>query len=151
MTAKRWTEEQKAEALELYVEHGPSEAARRTGIPSKTISSWAKRSGVQSDVLGNLAAAVKVAEMRWAERRARLADEAGALAEILLKRAKVEKVPRDARYLVEGMEKAAGVAQLLSGNPTSRTEHDVTDRESRLAVVRDIEGAVRGRQEGTAS
>lgn len=38
-----YTDEQKAEALELYMEHGPAEASRLCDIPSGTIRSWAYR------------------------------------------------------------------------------------------------------------
>lgn len=43
----RWTDEQRAEALALYREHGPAEASRRTGIPRGTISRWAANSGYE--------------------------------------------------------------------------------------------------------
>lgn len=49
MGRQRWTSEQKTEALELIVEHGPAEAARRTGIPVGTIASWATRAGVSGE------------------------------------------------------------------------------------------------------
>src|SRR5215471_16334098 len=37
------TDEQREEALRLYVEHGPAEAARRTGWRAATIRQWAHR------------------------------------------------------------------------------------------------------------
>lgn len=41
--SSQYTDEQKAEALELYLEFGPAEASRHCGIPSGTIRSWAYR------------------------------------------------------------------------------------------------------------
>ena len=38
----------RAEALRTYAEHGPAEAARRTGVRSGTIRQWAFRAGVTS-------------------------------------------------------------------------------------------------------
>jgi transposase-like protein len=43
----KYTPEQKMAALDLYAEHGPSEAARRCGISKNTIVSWARRGGMQ--------------------------------------------------------------------------------------------------------
>ncbi len=43
-----YTPEQKAEALRLYAEVGPSEAARQTGIPKSTVESWARRTGART-------------------------------------------------------------------------------------------------------
>lgn len=40
--------EVRAEALRVYAEHGPAEAARRTGARSGTIRRWAFRAGVTS-------------------------------------------------------------------------------------------------------
>jgi transposase-like protein len=41
-----YTDEQRAEAVDLYVEHGAAEAARRTGISSRSIRGWAKTADV---------------------------------------------------------------------------------------------------------
>lgn len=42
--ASRYTPEQRERALDLYREHGPREAARQTGVPASTITTWASRS-----------------------------------------------------------------------------------------------------------
>lgn len=143
---RKWTDEQRDEALALYTEHGPAETSRRTGIPVKTIASWARRYKVPSRQVANTSKAIKVAAMKWAERKIRLADKAGALAELMAMRAETERVPRDAKLLVEAMEKAAGVAQLLSGGATSRPEGSVDSPEGRLALVREIQGDIAKRQ-----
>lgn len=39
---RKWSDEQRAEALTLYVELGPSAASERTGIPKQLITRWGK-------------------------------------------------------------------------------------------------------------
>ena len=41
-----YTDAQKAEAVDLYVEVGTAEAARRTGASTRSIIGWAKKAGV---------------------------------------------------------------------------------------------------------
>jgi transposase-like protein len=41
-----YTNQQKAEAVDSYVEHGAAEAARLTGISSRSIRGWARAAGV---------------------------------------------------------------------------------------------------------
>jgi hypothetical protein len=71
----KYTDKQKAEALELYMEHGPGEASRRTKIPRATISGWARDAGKVRDRETRTAAATKAAQESFAARRARLKDE----------------------------------------------------------------------------
>ncbi|MFF0904023.1 UNVERIFIED_CONTAM: hypothetical protein RF653_10145 [Kocuria sp. CPCC 205316] len=74
-TPKRtYTDEQKAEALEVYKQHGPGEAGRRLGIPAKTITSWAKRAGLQSDAPAATKNAVEMAQLSRAAKREELLD-----------------------------------------------------------------------------
>lgn len=125
MARRTWTDEQREHALAVYADHGPAEAARRTGIPKGTIAAWANRREVQTRVAENLENARLVASMRWAERRSELADQAGEAAAIALAQA-VAALQAGNDHLA----KAAGVvfgiavdkAQLLTGEATSRTE-----------------------------
>ena len=48
MTRSTYTDKQKADALALYVEHGPSEASRRTGVPKGTLSRWAAAANLET-------------------------------------------------------------------------------------------------------
>lgn len=48
---RTYTDDEKQEALLLYVDHGPAEASRRSGINALTISSWAKRSGLHTNAV----------------------------------------------------------------------------------------------------
>ena len=44
----KYTDTQKREAVDLYVEVGTAEAARRIGVTTRTITTWAKAAGVTS-------------------------------------------------------------------------------------------------------
>lgn len=49
MATEKWPEETKAKALALYLEVGPSQAARATGVPSGTVRYWASLEGLTGD------------------------------------------------------------------------------------------------------
>jgi transposase-like protein len=72
---RTYTDEQRQEALRLYKEVGPGEAARQLGIPGKTISSWAKRECIQSDAPAKMAAAIDMARLTREERREQLREK----------------------------------------------------------------------------
>ncbi len=48
MTKRIYTEDQRDEACLVYVEHGPSETQRRTGIPTSTLHDWAQQRGIRT-------------------------------------------------------------------------------------------------------
>lgn len=60
-----YTDEQRAEALALYREHGPTEASRRCGIPPRTITRWATKAGVATEVTAKTAAAWSRRRLAW--------------------------------------------------------------------------------------
>ena len=65
-----YTDEQKAEAVRLYVEVGTAEAARRIGTSGRTITRWAKAAGVTSqDRVEKTDAARQVLASTQAEKR----------------------------------------------------------------------------------
>lgn len=82
--ATRWSDDDRATALALYIDHGPAEASRRTGIPTKTISSWARRTGTRTDAPAKTAAAVAARAAQWAELRETVANESGRTARRIL-------------------------------------------------------------------
>lgn len=45
---KTYTDQQKAEALELYETEGPSAVEKQLGIPKNTVAGWAKRTGIRT-------------------------------------------------------------------------------------------------------
>jgi transposase-like protein len=147
VTRRRYTEAEKADAVALYLDHGPTIASDQTGIPSTTISSWAQRSGLASQRSEKLNAGVKASKLAWEERRTTLAHEMGQVAELALERchsaltgdslvidavnAKGEHYdripnPSDAKNLALTMAILADKAQLLTGSATSRAEHATT-------------------------
>lgn len=138
----KWTPEQRAEALELYVELGPAAASARTGIPVGTIASWAHRNGVQTRCIETTAARVEHSRLRWAERRADLAERIGAVAEKALDQTEhaLDEGDRKAKDFALTMAVLVDKAQLLSGEATAR--HALRDdREGVLGDARD--GALR--------
>lgn len=122
MARTRYTAEQKAEALALYVEHGAAETARRTGLPEGTVKSWANRNGATNKKLLKTVAATEAKRRSAEERRAvvmeRLWEIADRGTEITID--KLDDV--DVRDLVGAWTRAIHDAQLLDGRPTERTE-----------------------------
>lgn len=126
---RTYTDEEKQEALELYRQDGPAAASRKTGIKSATIRSWAHRNGeAGSEGAEQTRAATETARLGWAQRRAELTDETGAVAAAILDRIKVSKRSSDARALAQAFSVLIDRAQLLDGgrrlawrSPTQRT------------------------------
>jgi transposase-like protein len=79
-----YTEEQKAEALQLYKTEGTRAAAKTTGIPRGTIQWWAKTAGVRTERTSKTAAATEAAASEAARTRAEAALKAILLADKLL-------------------------------------------------------------------
>src|SRR5579884_2247292 len=159
MASKKWSDDQRTEALRLYKECGPAEASRRTGIPAKTITSWAERSGMQSDAPANIARAVEVARLTREQRKERLAhdllSDAERLRAQLWNPAKVHhwgststregnvvttytefmehEIPEptfgDKRALMAAFAAAVDKFQLLTGGATSRNENRLRPEE----------------------
>lgn len=48
MVATRYTESQKAEALDLYRDEGPTAVQKTLGIPKGTVTRWAKEQGIET-------------------------------------------------------------------------------------------------------
>lgn len=80
---RTYTDELKAEALELYQQDGPSAAARELGIPKTTIHRWAKRAGITAPTAERTAAATAKAQQTSRQKReilgSALLDDAEAL------------------------------------------------------------------------
>lgn len=79
--ARRYTDEQKAEALKLFEAEGPSAVKRQLGIPKSTIDQWARKAGVRTVRAENVRARVEAAQMDNAQRRANIVKRLYALAE----------------------------------------------------------------------
>jgi len=87
VTRSKYSEEQKAEALSLVASYGVAEAAKRTGINSGTIGSWATRAGVTSPDPVDTMAAVATRAASMAQRKQALAE--GLLDDIVKLRAQL--------------------------------------------------------------
>lgn len=139
--AQRYTDDEKASALELYVEVGPSEAARRTGIAQPTISNWARVAGLQEQVAWARAGHVLAVKQKWEERRAVIAEKVGDLAEEALEASRDAVAigdSRAARDFGSTMATAIDKAQLLTGGPTERigVEERFSERENEIELAR---------------
>lgn len=135
MQRHSYTASEKAHALELYAEHGAAETARMTGIAKGTLQSWAHRSGVRSVATERTQAAVQAMQAQWNERRLVMIHEIGAVAHMALLRTEQSITTarsREAKEFATTMAILVDKAQLLSGDPTARTEtvaKDSLDRE----------------------
>lgn len=70
-----YTPDDRARAISVYREHGPSEAARRFGMSKSTVTRWAKAEGVSSaEPAERTRAATQAAQMTAKQRRAKLKD-----------------------------------------------------------------------------
>ena len=144
-----YTAEQKAAALELYVELGAAAASERTGVPAATLRSWASRAGRQTERAGHVAAATEAAKASAEERRATLADQL--LDDALQLRAGLWEhrpqlvgrgedatvvdlplAPRDQLDLLRAMDVAVRNVQLLTGQDTERVGTGGLDLEAEL-------------------
>ena len=149
-----YTDTEKAEALNLYDEHGTAEASRRTGISGTSIKRWAAQAGrvvqtsTQKTATARAANAARV-QQAWGDFREGEALSAGAAASVVRKAllAAVENLSaRDARELAVTYGILIDKAELLSGNATERIEHwaeSEVDAELRRLVT-EMETRVRG-------
>ena len=127
----QWTPEQRSEALDLYLEVGASEAARRLGIPSSTVRYWARRANLTTTAEHANAAATRAATVRRQrnaeERKVVLVAKLGELAElgvdltadVLASTPVTDLALRD---IIGAWTRAIHDLQLLSGGATARTE-----------------------------
>lgn len=151
MPPRKWTDEQRADAISIGHHAGWAEAERQTGIPRNTIRSWAIRAGVETSVgiPPGLVAAQETAAASREQRRAVLAD--GLLDDVGILRGRlfapmtyvhvklvgrgegrqdVEQVqvdldqptPTDQHKLVQSIVALIEKVQLLTGEATSRDE-----------------------------
>jgi hypothetical protein len=73
MPAKKWTQEQREEALALVKEVGQAKAAAKTGIPKGTIAAWCYEFGVHTLARQNVQQAHEITAARNAALRAEIA------------------------------------------------------------------------------
>ena len=134
-----YSSEQREEALRLYREIGSANASRECGVPAATIRSWAHRDGIATTVPPSeqTRAATDAARLSRAQRRLKLAEEAGAVAVELLERIGGTRKATDVRALATGFGELVAKAQLLDGGPSERVEVSEGERRERVAKLRD--------------
>ena len=140
MTA--WTPEEKARAVEVYVESGNLAEGARAAMredgktPAKgSVRNWAQAAGHDTAAISERSAektkrATEVAAEVWQERRAHLVDDAGLIAEVALLQTAFfldAGNPRNAKDAATTFGILVDKAQVLSGDATSivRTPWDV--------------------------
>jgi transposase-like protein len=140
---REYTAAERERALGLYVQVGPAEAGRETGIPSSTIRKWAERAGasMKNARERSATAAVEGARLTWAQRRAETRQRAGEAAAVFLERA-VEASPRAAsdwmRAFKVGVDAAQGLDAVVdSAKPDAKSGKDFdAEVEELVRVVR---------------
>jgi hypothetical protein len=143
VTARRYTEAERAQAKPLYIEHGPTRAVELLAeagldVLPDTISRWANRYGWTTDRESHARNATAASGLSYEQRRAALVERAGDAAAEFLERALRVKGARDSRNFVEAFAKAIDKAELLSGRATSRSEVASVDAaRERIRAVRD--------------
>jgi len=159
----QYTREEKERALQLLADVGKAEAARLTGIPAGTISSWGVRCGVKAPPITERVEALGAAHLTMAERKQELADELLARARAMIAQLDASMVEKKAHVVSDGAREGSHIeistvrydrpptgaqkqivetiailitqVQLLTGNATSRIEtNPVTQAE--VAQVR---------------
>lgn len=134
-----YSQDQKTEAIALYVEVGPSEASRQTGVPKDTIAKWATQVGARTKIsqTANGRAAQK---LRWEDRREGMAHDLGRVAAKAIAMAEVAVDAEDGKLAQTAVTVAAiaiDKAQLLTGGATNRVEHagyDEREKEIRQLI-----------------
>lgn len=129
MTA--WTPDEKARAVEVYVEHGLARAHAETGASKPSLRRWALDAGhdpaeiaerTNAKNKAQTARATAATKLRWAERRTTLLEEYGAAAEDFL-RAALDSLDAgkalDAFTYMKTSGTACDKAQVLSGDASS--------------------------------
>jgi transposase-like protein len=138
MTRRTYTADEKAAALALYAEAGPTAVQREMGIPSSTVMSWAKGAGVRTMRNERTASATDAIQADSAKRRANLVHKLVRLADEALDVELGKLANSDLRDVVGARTRAIHDLQLLSGGATARTETvstvSVDDEVAKLAA-----------------
>lgn len=144
---RRYTASERARAMQIYREYGPTIASRRMGVPYETIRRWAKDAGetppsmtpAEQSARSHAMATQRVSG-KWAEVREAEADAAGDAARIARERLLDVLVTDDHQMLraaTDAYKTLIDKAEMLSGQATERiaiwAEGDL-DRELRELV-----------------
>ena len=146
---RSYTAEQKAKALDLYIEHGAAEAERRCDVPSTTIRKWAERAGLTNARANHATAATEAARKTWAQRKSEVALLAGAESEAIVRQMLETPSAQAKAYLARAFALMVDKTQLLEGGATGRVEVSTAEeREQRVHELRDEVAARRAKRAG---
>jgi transposase-like protein len=150
---RKWTDEEKATALQLYQEVGPAETARRTGIPRSSVSVWAHNAGLTVITQGKTAAAVLMSRETFEARRLLLSQKFQQAADDYLTWAheqtidyvgqqgrevtRKRPIAGDVRNLTLAAAIAVDKADMLSKPPSTTTTTEVTTFRDEFSSVRE--------------
>lgn len=134
-----YSDDQKTLALAAYVEVGPSEAERRTGVPKNTICAWARKAGLRTTA-SQTRAGRETQRLKWEDRRDGMAHDLGRVAAKAIAMAETAIDNEDGKLTQTAITSAAiaiDKAQLLTGGVTNRVEHagyDEREKEIRQLI-----------------
>ena len=155
---RRYSPKERAQALTLYRDIGPSAASRKLGIPYQTLKRWAQEANIVDQVAPSMTPAAQTARAHamvatrtagtWADFREEEALAAGAAAELVRDRL-LDLLPGEdsqmLRAVTDAYDKLIANAERLSGQATERIQlwaQTDLDRELRT-LVSELEDRVR--------
>jgi len=144
-----YTEEQKAEALALYVEHGASEAGERTGIPAGTIACWASRVGATTERARKRDANIIAIRQAKEELREEIRTQALERALITVSRITEDVAAADAKNLAIAFGTLLDKYRLEMGEASGFMEHRAASAD-RVQALRDEVAERRERRQQVA-
>jgi transposase-like protein len=122
MTRRTYTDDERAAAIALYVEAGPTAVQRELGVPKGTVTAWAKVAGVGTVRNERMGEAIEAHMLDAKARRAGLVDKLVRVADEALDVELAKLAKSDLRDVVGARTRAIHDLQLLTGAATARTE-----------------------------
>lgn len=110
---RTYTDQEKADALRMYEEEGPSAVQKNLGIPKNTVAGWAKRTGVRTVRTERTRAAVEAKVVDGRARRQRIVENQHRITELI----------QD--HLIKG-EEGSGWDTVLRGQGGAEYEESLT-------------------------
>lgn len=122
MNRDRYTDAQRAEAVELYRTAGPTAVQTQLGIHKGTVTKWAQAAGVATVSNQRNAAAVEAVKITTALRRNVVAERLWEIADVASRRELDLIGDANLHDVVGARTRAIHDAQLLDGSATGRVD-----------------------------
>ncbi len=122
MPKAAWAPDVRERALAIYLERGPAEASRQTGVPTGTVSQWARRRGVTNTRYLQTTAASQAHVASAEERMTRIAVNLARIADDRTQWIADQPADKDVVRPMTVAAIAIDKAQLLTGKATARVE-----------------------------